>query len=246
MQKKHLQNFGKSCVDNMVYGAILAGGIGKRMGNEYPKQFLEINEKPIIVYSIEKFHNIKEFNKIIVSSPKNFLDKTAKLVSEFFPHDDRIVVIEGGKERKDTINNSIVFAIEDGANKDSVMITHDAARIFVTSDLIKKSIGFAQKYGAASPVIPATDVIFESKQQNKLDNIPLRKNLYHSQTPQSFNIFKYLEIYNDLSDEEIKKLDEAMILFNLRNEDVYLFEGEDFNFKITTPFDIKIAKSMLE
>lgn len=103
------------------------------------------------------------------------------------------------------------------------MVTHDASRIFVSEKLIEDSIKYAIEVGAASAVIPATDVIFESKEEGKLTGIPLRKYLCHAQTPQSFNIDRFLEIYEDLSEDEIGKLDEAMVLFYLRDADVKLF-----------------------
>ena len=118
------------------------------------------------------------------------------------------------------------------------MITHDAARIFVTPQLIKDSVRYAKQYGAASAVIPATDVIFESKKQGILTDVPDRQYLLQSQTPQSFNINHYLEIYSDLSDE-------AMILFHMRGHEIGLFEGDRTNFKVTRPSDIKIANAML-
>lgn len=228
----------------MVFAAILAGGIGKRLNCQEPKQFLKIHGIPILAHSIEKFVRVDEFKKIIISSPKEYINETQELVNNYFPLDKRLIVIEGGVERRDTILNSIDYALKNGANDDSVLATHDAARIFASPDLIKKSIKYAQKYGAASPVIPATDVIFESKNGSKLDFVPLRENLYHSQTPQTFNIKKYLKIYNDLEFDEIEKLDEAMVLFNMRDEYVHLFVGEKSNFKITRPFDVKIAETM--
>ena len=229
----------------LIFAAILAGGIGQRLNSESPKQFIMVGNKPILIHSIEKFLEVDDFNKIIISSPKDFIDYTKELVEKYFPKNDRLVVIEGGAQRKDTINNSIEYAIEYGADEDSVMVTHDAARIFASPFLIKKSIDYAIEYGAASPVIPATDVIFKCITPNKLDSVPLRKELLHSQTPQSFNIFKYKKIYDDLNEEEIEKLDEAMVLFNLRGEDVYLFEGEQSNFKITRPFDLELAEFIL-
>lgn len=229
----------------LIFAAILAGGIGQRLNSDSPKQFLTVGNKPILIHSIEKFLEVGDFNKIIVSSPKNFINYTKELIEKYFSENDKIVVIEGGAQRKDTINNSINYAIECGADEDSVMVTHDAARIFASPFLIKKSIDYAIEYGAASPVIPATDVIFKSITPNKLDSVPLRKELLHSQTPQSFNIFKYKKIYDDLNEEEIEKLDEAMVLFNLRGEDVYLFEGEQSNFKITHPFDLELAEFIL-
>lgn len=229
----------------MIFGSILAGGIGSRLGCGYPKQFLEINGKPILVHSIKKFLEVRNFDKIIVSSPREYLNQTKSLVEKYFDNNELLIVIEGGADRQGTIMNSINYAIENGANEESIMVTHDAARIFVTPELISESIKYAQKYGAASPVIPATDVIFKSMDGEMLNEVPLRKNLFHAQTPQSFNIFKYLKIFNDLTKEEKKKLDEAMVLFNLRKEPVYLFGGNQDNFKITKPFDIVIAESVL-
>ena len=165
-------------------------------------------------------------------------------MDQYFPENDKIVVIEGGLTRNGTILNSINYMKEENAEKDSILVTHDASRIFVTEKLIEDSIRYAIEVGAASPVIPATDVIFESKEEGKLTDIPLRKYLCHSQTPQSFNIDLFLEIYEDLTEEEIDKLDEAMMLFFLRDKEVKLFEGEQNNFKITRPFDIIVAEAL--
>ena len=228
----------------MIFAALLAGGTGTRLGMGVPKQFFKIKNKPLLVYCIEPFLKVDMLNKIIVSSPKQCLEYTQELIDEYFD-DDRLVVIEGGKTRNGTILNSIEYAMENGADDDSVMVTHDGARIFVSPKLIEDSIKYASEFGAASPVIPAVDVIFQSKEDNKLTKIPERKYLFHSQTPQSFNIKKFIEIYEDLTDDEIKLLDEAMMLFYLRDEEVYLFKGDSSNFKITRPFDITIAESIL-
>lgn len=228
----------------MIFAAILAGGMGTRLCGGIPKQFFKINDKPLLFYCISQFIKVDNFDKIIVSSPKQYLNETKSLIEDYFD-DDRLVVIEGGKTRNDTILNSIDYAINNGATEDSIMVTHDGARIFVSPELIENSIKYAIEYGAASPVIPATDVIFQSKENGKLTKIPERKYLFHAQTPQSFRIYEFIEIYKDLTNNEIKLLDEAMMLFYLRNNEVYLFEGDSSNFKITRPFDIKIAESIL-
>ncbi len=230
----------------MIFAAMLAGGIGTRMGLDKPKQFEIVGDKPILVHSIEKFLEVEEIDKIIVSSPKDYIATTEALVKDYFDKKERIVVIEGGKTRNDTILKSINYAKTHYDDEDPIMITHDASRIFVSPDLIKKSIVNVEAHDAASPVIPAIDVIFESKEEGKLTNIPLRKNLVHSQTPQSFKINRFIEIYNDLNEEEIAKLDEAMMLFFLRDGDISLFEGESTNFKITRDIDLKIAEKYLK
>ena len=237
----------------MICAAMLAGGIGSRLKQGKPKQFVKINNKPILVHSVETFLNVSELDKIIVSSPKKCINQTIELMEDYFPNNDRIVVIEGGVTRNDTILNSIKYMKDQNCEKDSILVKlklklldNNYVRIFVSEILIENSIKYAAEVGAASPVIPATDVIFESKEEGKLTNIPLRKNLCHSQTPQSFNIDKFIEIYEDLSEEEISKLDEAMMLFHLRGADVKLFPGEQGNFKITRPFDITIAESIFK
>ena len=220
----------------MIYGAVLAGGTGERLGLGMPKQFYKIGSKPILIHSVEAFLKVDEFDYVIVSSPKECIDKTKDLI------DEKIIVIEGGVTRNDTILNSI-----DQTDKEegSIMVTHDAARIFVSPEQIQKSIDCAKEHTASCPVIPSTDVIFKSKDKEHLDEIPLRKNLVRAQTPQGFKITRFLEIYNDLTDDEIKLLDEAMALFHLRGEDICLFEGDPSNFKITNPFDIDVAETMI-
>ena len=230
----------------MIFAAMLAGGTGTRMGLEKPKQFEIVGNKPILAHSIEKFLEVDEIDEIIVSSPESYMETTKDLIKEYFNNNSRIVVIQGGETRNGTILNSIDYVKSNyKEDDDPILITHDASRIFVSPKLIRNSILELENHDAASPVIPAIDVIFESKEKGKLTDIPLRKNLVHSQTPQSFKINRFLEIYQDLNDEEIAKLDEAMMLFFLRNGDISLFEGEAINFKITRKIDLKIAEAYL-
>ena len=224
---------------------MLAGGIGTRMGLDKPKQFEKVGGKPILIHSTETFLNVTEIDKVIVSSPKDYINQTKELINHYLPNNERVVVIQGGKTRNDTILNSIEYVKNNYEFDDHILITHDAARIFVSEDLVKKSIENVKNHDAASPVIPAVDVIFESKKEGQLTDIPLRKNLVHSQTPQSFKINRFMEIYNDLNEQEISKLDEAMMLFYLRDGDIKLFKGESSNFKITRNIDLKIAEAYL-
>ena len=137
----------------MIFAAILAGGIGTRLDLGIPKQFYEINNKPLIIYCVEQFLKVDELDKIIVSSPKDYLDKTNSLIIEYFGDNDKLVVIEGGEKRNDTILNSIDYALLNGADDESIMVTHDGARIFVSQDLIENSIKYAKKYGASSSIL---------------------------------------------------------------------------------------------
>lgn len=230
----------------MVYAALLAGGIGTRTGSKFPKQFLKLNNRPMITYCIDNFIMLDEFKEIIVSSPPKFLQNTRKIMDDYFPTEDRIVVIEGGETRQDTILNSINYIESIASNDDPIIVTHDAARIFVSPELIKTSICNAKKYGAASPVIPAIDVMVESKENGIIESMPIRENIFHVQTPQAFKAFKFKKIYENMSSEEKDIVKEATKLFFMKGEEVFLFEGEDTNFKITTSSDLKMAEVLLK
>src|SRR5699024_685256 len=122
----------------MIYAGILAGGQGKRMGNvPLPKQFLLLNEKPIIVHTLEKFILNPKFEKIIIASPKEWINYTNDILNKFQLNLPNVFVVEGGKERNDTIMNIIKFIEKDGdVQEDAILLTHDAVRPFLTHRII--------------------------------------------------------------------------------------------------------------
>ena len=232
----------------MIFAAILAGGMGSRMGGtDTPKQFLPLGNRPVIIHTIEKFVINSNIDKIIVLTPPSFINHTIHLIEEFIGDNSNIVVIEGGKTRNDTLINSINYIDENfGIDEDSVIITHDSVRPFVTHRIIEDNIVAAKKYGACDTVVPATDTIVESVGGEKISNIPVRSNYYQGQTPQSFNINKLSSLINSLSEDETNILTDACKIFTLKGEDVYLVEGEVTNIKITYPYDLKLANTILE
>ncbi|SDA70033.1 IspD/TarI family cytidylyltransferase [Methanobrevibacter millerae] len=232
----------------MIFAAILAGGIGSRMGGtDTPKQFLTLGDKPVIIHTIEKFVINSKFDKIIVLSPQNFINHTNNLIDEYLGENDRIVVIEGGKTRNDTLLNSINYINENfDIDDDSIIVTHDSVRPFLTHRIIEDNIEAAKKFGACDTVIPATDTIVESIDGEVIENIPVRDNFYQGQTPQSFKINKLSELINSLSEEETNILTDACKIFVLKGEDVYLVKGDITNIKITYPYDLKLANTILK
>ncbi|MBR0271986.1 MAG: 2-C-methyl-D-erythritol 4-phosphate cytidylyltransferase [Methanobrevibacter sp.] len=232
----------------MIFAAILAGGIGSRMGGtDTPKQFLDLGDKPVIIHTIEKFVINSKFDKILVLSPKNFINHTNNLINEYFGEDTNIVVLEGGQTRNDTLVNAIDYISENfDIDDDSIIVTHDSVRPFVTHRIIEDNIKAAKEFGACDTVIPATDTIVESVDSKVITNIPIRDNFYQGQTPQSFKINKLSELINSLNERETNILTDACKIFVLKNEDVYLVDGEITNIKITYPYDLKLANTILK
>ncbi len=232
----------------MIFAAILAGGIGSRMGGtDTPKQFLDLGDKPVIIHTIEKFVINSKIDKIIVLTPQSFINHTNHLINEYIGENEDVVVIEGGETRNDTLINSINYIEEHfGIDDDSIIITHDSVRPFVTHRIIEDNIEAAKRYGACDTVVPATDTIVESINARTIESIPVRDNYYQGQTPQSFNIKKLFNLINSLTEEESNILTDACKIFTLKDEDVYLVGGEVTNIKITYPYDLKLANTILE
>lgn len=234
-------------MERSVYGVILAGGHGTRMGNmDKPKQFLEVGGRPVIIHTIEKFIVNPKFLEIIVLAPKQWLAYTKDIIRRYIPQNDNIVVIQGGNTRNETIMNSIKYIEEKGRLTDeTIIVTHDSVRPFVTYRIIEENIRYAAECGACDTVVPASDTIVESDNGKYISSIPDRKMMYQGQTPQSFRAKELREIYNSLTDEEKEILTDACKIYVLKNRPVHLVDGEVSNIKITYPHDLRVAEAIL-
>jgi len=230
-----------------VYACILAGGQGSRMGNaERPKQFLEIGNKPIIIHTIEKLMIHSEFEKIIVLTPGAWISHMNDIADKYIVESDRIVIIEGGEERNDTLMNAVNFIDENyGIDDATIILTHDSVRPFVSHRIIMENLECAKKFGACDTVVAASDTIVESDDGKVITSIPERNRMYQGQTPQTFRGRKIKEIYESLSSDEKKTLTDACKILTLRGEVVHLIEGDVSNIKITFPSDIRIANALI-
>lgn len=232
----------------MIYAAILAGGIGSRMGSkDKPKQYLNIGGKPIIIHTVEKFCLHTEFRRILILCPKEWVEHTKGLIKKYIGSDGRIEVLEGGSVRNETIMKAVDYIENAGELKeDTILVTHDAVRPFVTYRMIEENIREAITYGACDTVIPATDTIVESTNGDVISAIPNRSAMYQGQTPQSFKAKKLKKLYNELSEDEKAILTDAAKIFVLKGEPVKLVHGETSNIKITYPYDIAVAEALLK
>lgn len=231
----------------MIYGEILAGGSGTRMGNtEMPKQFLMLGERPIIIHTIEQFLINQAFSKIVVCCPKEWVSYAEDLLDKYNIDKDKVEITAGGATRNESIMNGCKYIEEKyGLNDKDIVVTHDAVRPFVTQRILDDNIKLAKKYGAADTVIPATDTIVYSKDGKMITEIPDRKECYQGQTPQTFNIKKLMSLFDSLTKKEKEILTDGCKIFSIKGEDVALVDGEVYNIKLTTLYDLKIAQAIL-
>lgn len=231
----------------MIYGVIVAGGVGKRMGNiDKPKQYLHIGNKPMIVHTVEKFYINQRIDKIIILCPNQWISYTEDILKDYLPDDSRYVVIEGGSVRNETIINAIDYIEENyGLDDLTYVITHDAVRPFVTQRIIEDNIAFAETGTPCDTVIPATDTIVKSIDGEYLSEIPNRAEYYQGQTPQSFLAKEFKELYYALTTEEKEALTDAAKVFVMNDKKVAVVKGEAFNIKVTYAYDLQLAETLL-
>jgi len=229
------------------YGLILAGGVGTRMGNaEKPKQYMELAGRPIILYTIEKFLVCPELDEVIVLCPRSWIKYTEDLLAKSLTDTAHVHVAEGGSTRNETIMNGIAWIESHGGlTENTVIVTHDAVRPFVTHRILMENIACARETGACDTVIPASDTIVESENGEIISAIPDRRKMYQGQTPQSFRAMTLREQYTALSAEEREILTDACKILVMRGQPVRLVRGEVYNIKITYPSDLRMAESIL-
>ncbi len=230
----------------MNYAGVLAGGIGRRMGrSDLPKQFLLLGNKPILIHTIEQFLISNEIDKIIVAVPENWKSYSEDLIKKHCDT-EKIDIICGGETRNDTILN-ICNHIKDnyGLKDNDVIVTHDSVRPFITQRIIKDNITVCATTDAVDTVIPAFDTIVEAKNNETISNIPIRDHMYLGQTPQTFKVETFIDVYSSLTNEEKDILTEACKMFVIKNKEVKIVSGESYNMKVTTPYDLKMASLML-
>ncbi|MCQ2015833.1 2-C-methyl-D-erythritol 4-phosphate cytidylyltransferase [Clostridium butyricum] len=223
----------------MVSAIVLAGGRGKRMGSVQSKQYIDLNGKPILYYTLNHFINNKNIDKVILVIPEDELEFCRnEVLDKYNLKIDSIAF--GGKERQDSVHNGLKKA--DGSD---IVLIHDGARPFVSERIIEEGIKYARMYGAAAPGVMPKDTIKVKNQESFSLETPDRNNLVAVQTPQVFDYNIIFGCHKKVKEKHLDVTDDTMVV-ELFGNDVYLYEGEYTNIKITTPEDLILAQYLVE
>ena len=158
---------------------------------------------------------------------------------------EQINLVEGGKERIDSIHNVINIIDENEVNNDDIILVHDGVRPFVSEEILLESIKYTKQYGACVTSSPVNDTILQSENGEFVDNIPVRSTLFCGQSPDTFNLKNFIKMINGLSDEQKKKVTGTSDICTFYNVPIKMTKGSNLNFKITTDADLKIAELLL-
>lgn len=214
---------------------IVAGGSGQRMEGDFPKQFMLLGGKPMLMHSIERFAQAFPLTRIIVAMNKSYLDHWEKLLKKYsfdIPHS----VTPGGARRFDSVFNALAKI----GNADVVAI-HDGVRPLVSVELIKRTVYDGMEYGAAIPVVKPIDSMRRIEGMGSV--IVDREEFRLVQTPQVFKSDIIINAYAQTFTDEFT--DDASVV-EASGVNIYLCEGSYSNIKITFPADLAIAETLME
>ncbi len=230
----------------MNVAVIFASGKGTRMKSEIPKQFLEINGKPILVHTVELFQYNKEIDKIYISTLKNYIGYVNNLIN-IYKLDKVVSIVEGGKTAQDSIYNALK-EVEKENPENTIVLLHDGVRPFVSSDVISSNIEGVKKFGNAITSIPAFETIMISKDNNYIDAVTTRNETFIGQAPQSFYLKDIIEAHEKIrnSKDGYKNMVDACTIFRKLGKSIHLVKGNRGNIKITTPEDVFTFKAFLQ
>lgn len=232
----------------MIYAAILAGGIGSRMeSGSLPKQFIEIEGKPLIIYTLEPFLRCSEIEHIVVAVTKGWLDYAEELLEACFPGEERLSVTVGGGDRLSSLSNACAaLSARYTLTQEDILLTHDGARPFVVESIIRDNIALMAQYDAVTSAVPTIDTILCSEDGDRVCSIPPRQTMFSVQTPQTFRLLELVDTMASLSEDERATLTDGAKIYLLRGKSVGIAMGDAANLKITEPKDLDFAEIMIK
>lgn len=227
----------------MNIALIIAGGSGQRMQQEIPKQFLNVNDKPVIIYTLEAFQSHPDIDKIGVVCLDGWYD-ILRAYARQYGIDKLDWIVSGGENGQASIRNG-VFEAERRYAGDDIILVHDAIRPMVSQEIISDCIVQCKKHGSAIVVTPCNTVVLRRTTGESSKEVVPRDQLAVTQTPQAFPIKRLADVHRRALELGITNSIASCTLMVELGEEIFFSIGAETNIKLTTPDDLKIFKALL-
>lgn len=230
----------------MNIAIVFAGGSGVRMGAGVPKQFLEINGKPILIHTLQMFQEHEEIDKIYLSVNAEYVKYVQQLANDY-RIDKLSGIAKGGETAQDSIYNALLLAKEESSDEDVVLI-HDGVRPFLSYDVISNNIDSVKKYGSAITCTECYETVMISKDGLQVDELPLRKESYTAQAPQSFYLKDIIEAHDIIraTPGGYTNMIDACTIYKTIGKRPHIVLGNRGNIKVTTPEDVYMFRALIQ
>jgi len=228
----------------MVVALLTAAGTGTRMGQDIPKQFMHIENKPLIIHTMEAFQNHPSVDAIMVVTLPDWIAVLRAYASQFGITKLRWVV-PGGATGQESIHNGLVELSKE-LNGDDIVMVHDGNRCLVSSEIISNSLAVFNAHGSAVAAIPCVEAVFRSNDDGQTSNVMIpREQLFRTQTPHTYTLEKLMWAHSEAEKRGIANTAASCSLMQMLGETIYFSKGSETNLKITTVDDILIFKALL-
>lgn len=222
---------------------LIAGGSGNRMHQDIPKQFITVNEKPVIVYTLEAFEKHPEIDAIAVVCIEGW-EQVLRAYAKQFNISKLQYVVPGGSNGQGSIRNG-VFELEKHFAPDDLVLIHDAIRPMVSAEIISDNIRVAREYGNAITVIPCAEAMLQTEDGKESVGSYPQERLKRTQTPQAFRIGDICDLHRKALEAGITNSVASCTLMIEMGKQVFFSAGSEKNIKLTTVEDIDIFKALL-
>ena len=232
----------------MNIAIIFAGGIGQRLNNgenSTPKQFLKINDKPIIIRTLELFQTHKDIDKIYISIHPDYYEYMQDLVKYYYIT-KTVGIVNGGKTGQESIYNALNLAQKENP-QDSIVLIHDGVRPNITEEVITKNIECTKKNGNAITCTSCFETILISENGINPEHVPYRKDTYAAQAPQTFHLGEVIEAHEITRKTNPNYTDivDTCTLYKTLDKKTFMVKGNRGNIKITTIEDLYILRALI-
>ncbi len=228
----------------MVVALLTAAGTGTRMGQDIPKQFIHVENKPLIIHTMEAFQKHPSVDAIVVVTLPAWIEVLQAYASQFNITKLRWVVA-GGATGQESIYNGLV-KLKEELKEDDIIIIHDGNRCLVSSEIISNSLATFHTYGSAVAAIPCVEAVFRSEDDGISSQISIpREQLFRTQTPHTYTLGKLLWAHREAEKLDIKNTAATCTLMQKLGQKVYFSQGSETNLKITTKDDMLIFEALL-
>lgn len=232
----------------MNIAIIFAGGIGQRLNNgenSTPKQFLKINDKPIIIRTLELFQTHKDIDKIYISIHPDYYEYMQELVKYYYIT-KAVGMVNGGKTGQESIYNALKLAQKENP-QDSIVLIHDGVRPNITEEVITKNIECTKKNGNAITCTSCFETILISENGINPEHVPYRKDTYAAQAPQTFHLGEVIEAHEITRKTNPNYTDivDTCTLYKTLDKKTFMVKGNRGNIKITTIEDLYILRALI-
>lgn len=228
----------------MNIAIILSGGVGSRMGLDIPKQYVVVNGRPIISYCLQTFLDNEQTDAIVIGVADEWKAFVVEQV-EKLKANKPVFYAEPGETRQYSIYNALKVVKANGYDDNCIVIIHDAARPLVSDVLINRCYEACKKADGAMPVIAVKDTTYYSENGKNITSLLDRSKLWAGQAPEAFVFGKYIRVHENMSHDELLKINGSTEIAFKQGLKVEMVEGDPMNFKITTPEDLSNFESII-